>query len=197
MKLLSKSDVHFLRHLHAQCGPKKKKICKLAILAHQTRYSRQSNAIDHVSEELNITQEQLYRAIGVYIYLIKIFLAYKDKEFVSSLLEMGFTMSDIQELPFINNKEQILNTQKNIYMFNSEKIRNMKWRIDISLFNSTNVKSSPLRVTLCFLLPNKEKQAIEIDTRMFQKLRFTVAILLKDFFAFETALNNTPFIHDV
>ncbi|VEN53512.1 unnamed protein product [Callosobruchus maculatus] len=197
MKLLSKSDLYFLRDLHAQCGSKKKKICKLALLAQQYVSSNHSNTVDHISQELNITQEQLHRAIGIYIYLINIFVAYKDKEFVSSLLEMGFTMCDIQELPFINNKEEILNTQKNIYMFDCEKIMNLKWRIDISLFNSSKVKRSSLQMILCFVLRNKKKQAIEINTRMFLKLRFTIAILLKDFFAFETALNSTPFIHDV
>ncbi|KAJ8955348.1 hypothetical protein NQ318_003442 [Aromia moschata] len=151
----------------------------MALVAYQPTAQDRSKLIENFFNDTGIPKEQIYEILGVYIGLIRFFLETSNNEFNARLLEIGFTPEFVEKLPFATNREEIVsNLSKN---FNSDfaKLTSLKWKVDISLGNSALVKKIPINVILCLTLRNGKKYTIEVEAKMFHRLRFNVALLFK------------------
>ncbi|CAH0562002.1 unnamed protein product [Brassicogethes aeneus] len=157
------------------------KLLKLALAIEQFPNQNRTKNLTKICNESDVSKENILNVLGVYLLIVRLFLSTNDKEFNSRLLEIGFTDNFIETLPLISNREDVM---KNLQLSTYSDYTNftyLKWRIDISLINSTLVKKIPASVILCFNMKNKGKISIEIDANMYKTLRFNVALMLKEF----------------
>ncbi|XP_057672900.1 uncharacterized protein LOC130904252 [Diorhabda carinulata] len=156
------------------------RILKLAFSTYLPTTQDRSKSIDNFSRDTGIAREDIYEVLGIYIILLKTFLQSSDNEFQERLVELGFSSDFIENLPFIGNREEIiLNLQKN-YSKDFGKLSSLKWRIDISLSQSVLAKRIPNFLVFSMTLTNGKKYIIEMDPRMFHKLRFNIALILNE-----------------
>ncbi|KAJ8936450.1 hypothetical protein NQ314_012312 [Rhamnusium bicolor] len=158
----------------------KSKMLKMALIANQPTAQDRSKILANFSNDSSIPKEQIYEVLGVYITLVRFFLETSDNEFNSRLLEIGFTSEFIENLPFIGNRDEIVNNL--LHNFNTDfgKLSSLKWKIDISLSNSALLKKIPTSIILCLTLKNNNKYTIEVEGKTFHKLRFNIALILKE-----------------
>ncbi|XP_018565639.1 COMM domain-containing protein 5-like [Anoplophora glabripennis] len=155
------------------------KILKMALVANQPTAQDRSKIIENLSNDSNIPKDRIYEVLGIYIGLIRCFLETSDNEFNAKLLEIGFTPDFVQQLPFIGHREEIVKNLTNNFDVDFGKLSSLKWKIDISL-SSALLKKVPTSVILCLVLKNGEKCTIEVDAKSFHKLRFNIALILKE-----------------
>ncbi|XP_023024347.2 COMM domain-containing protein 5 [Leptinotarsa decemlineata] len=152
---------------------------KMALLAHKPTDQDHSELIKNFSKETDMPKEQIYNILGVYIALIKLFLEINESDFNQKLLEFGFTTDFLQKLPFFKNPNGIIdNLMDNHTDFG--KMSLFKWRIDISLSNSTLVKKVPMNLLVSLTMKNGKNLKIKIEAKEFHRLRFNIALILKE-----------------
>ncbi|KAJ8923587.1 hypothetical protein NQ315_010166 [Exocentrus adspersus] len=154
------------------------KVLKVALVAFQPTAQDRSKIIENLANDRGISKDQLCQVIGVYISLVRLFLQTSDNEFSTRLSEIGFTSDFVQQLPFIGHRDEILNNLTNGFDADFGKLSTLKWKIDISL--SITLIKIPTTVILCLTLKNGKKYTIEVDAKSFHKLRFNIAIVLKE-----------------
>lgn len=107
----------------------------MALIAYQPNPQDRSKVIENVSKDTEIPKEQIYKLLGVYIGLLKLFMETSDAEFINRLKELGFPPEFIERLPLVGNRDEvIINLRKNVND-SFRKLSSLKWKIDISLSN--------------------------------------------------------------
>lgn len=91
--------------------------------------------LDKLATEKNIAKDQLYELLSVYIAVIKLFIHSTDKDFVSTLVELGFSNEFVDNLPFMNNRKELVETFFEPHYDYFQNVSSIKWRIDISLLH--------------------------------------------------------------
>ncbi|XP_019873454.1 COMM domain-containing protein 5 [Aethina tumida] len=156
------------------------RVLKLALAIQQSPNQDRTKIIDKICHEFNIPKETLHCILAVYLSLIRFFLEVNDKEYNSRLLELGFTENFVESLPLISNREDVVNKIQFATHTDFGKLSYLKWRIDISLVNSTLVKKVPTSVILSVSMKNQRKITITVDAKNYHKLRFNIALILKE-----------------
>lgn len=105
----------------------------VALVANQPTVQDRSKIIENLSNDSNISKEQIYEVLGVYIGLIRLFLGTSDNEFNTKLLEIGFSSDFVQQLPLIGHREEIVKNLINNFDVDFGKLLTFKWKIDVSL----------------------------------------------------------------
>ncbi|CAG9816773.1 unnamed protein product [Phaedon cochleariae] len=156
------------------------KIMKMALLSFSPTGQDHAKFIDDFSKVSNIPKEHIYEVLGVYIGIIRLLMENNDAEFSHKLTEIGFSNDFLGKLSFTENREEIVNNLMTKKTTDFGKLSSIKWRIDISLSNSALMKKIPANVVFSITLKNKKKYIMEVEAREFHKLRFNVALLLKE-----------------
>ncbi|KAG5886352.1 hypothetical protein JTB14_000454 [Gonioctena quinquepunctata] len=132
------------------------RILKLALRAFSSPAQDNSSIIANFSREANLPKEEIYTILGAYIALIKVFLENSD------------------------NEDEITTNLINSHNTDFGKLLILKWRIDISLSNSSLVKKVPMNLLLSLTLKNGKKYRIKVDAKEFHRLRFNIAVIFKE-----------------
>ncbi|KAJ8985866.1 hypothetical protein NQ317_006240 [Molorchus minor] len=168
----------------------KNKIVKMALVASQPNAHDKSRIIESFSNDSNIPKQQIYEVLGVYIAIVHLFLESNDNDFNTRLLEIGFTPEFVEKLPFIGNRDEIVKNLLNNFNTDYAKLASLKWKLDISLSNSLVVRKIPASVILIITLKNSSKYTIEVEAKTFHKLRFSVALILKELHMLQSSMLN-------
>ncbi|EFA11877.1 COMM domain-containing protein 5-like Protein [Tribolium castaneum] len=165
----------------SQCPPEcLNNILKVALSINQSPTQDRLKVIEKISNDFDLPKEKTIEILGVYLAIIRTFVASTDKEFNAKLKELGFSNEFIEELPLINNRTKVMDTILSSRRGEFNKLVSLKWRIDISLTNSALVKKLPTSVILCLQLKNGRKYTINLNIKTFHKLRFNVALIMKE-----------------
>ncbi|CAG9855089.1 unnamed protein product [Phyllotreta striolata] len=154
------------------------KILKLAISSYLPTAQDRSKAIDVISRDANVPKEHVYEVLGVYISLLEIFLQGSDNEYNEKLAELGFTAGFLEQLPFLGNREEIINNLQKSYTMDFGRLNLLKWRIDVSLDHSVLAKKVPNLILISLTKKDGSRYTIELEPRMFHKFRFSIALIL-------------------
>lgn len=107
----------------------------MALIAYQPSAQDRSKLVDVFSTDANISKEQIYKVLGAYIVLLKLFLENSDTEFSNRLKEMGFSSEFIDNFPLLGNREEIITNLRSNFGSDFGKMSTLNWKIDISLTN--------------------------------------------------------------
>jgi hypothetical protein len=155
-------------------------LLKVALSINQSPTLDRLKILEKISNDHHVPKDKLIEVLGIYLAIIRLFLETTDKEFNAKLIELGFSNEFVEELPLVSNRTKVIDNIVNSRRGEFKKLVSLKWRIDISLTNSTLVKKIPTSVILCLQLKNGRKCTINVNIRTFHKLRFNVALIMKE-----------------
>ncbi|CAG9762339.1 unnamed protein product [Ceutorhynchus assimilis] len=161
------------------------KIVKMALASMQPTPQPLLKPLEKLSLEKNIPKEQLYDLLSIYIAIIKQFIRTSDKDFISNLVEIGFPNEFVEGLPFVNNRKELVDTFFAPHYAFFQNVSSIKWRIDISLFNSSLLNKTPPNIILSIKLKNGKLHTIELNPKAFHMMRFNIALILKEMKSFK------------
>uniref|UniRef100_A0A0K8TQI0 COMM domain-containing protein 5 n=1 Tax=Tabanus bromius TaxID=304241 RepID=A0A0K8TQI0_TABBR len=130
--------------------------------------------------------ENFYELFAAVLQIMQIFLrtpkgSVKDEELRECLKELKFTDECIDDISKVlhNHRDSLT---KNFYEVKSVRSppRRLQWRINISLMDSGISNLSQPTIILHFQASNGEYKTFEFPIAMFHRLRYNVALLLKE-----------------
>ncbi|KAK5639457.1 hypothetical protein RI129_011949 [Pyrocoelia pectoralis] len=135
--------------------------------------------VESVSNSNGLETEDVLDLIGFYISIIRIFMQCDEKQFWENLTSLGCSESFIKQFPL---KHKVHNFSCNLYKSgkNAQRLSNFKWRIDISFTSGILKKQVAPTVIISLELNTGEKYIVEIDLKTFHKLRFNIALAVKE-----------------
>ncbi|KAK4872127.1 hypothetical protein RN001_016251 [Aquatica leii] len=131
--------------------------------------------LENVFKSVELDTEDSLDLIGVFITITNIFLRNDEKQFWETLTTAGFNEAFIQNF-LVKHKASI----SSIKSRNVPKMSGFKWRIDISFACGFLKKQVPPTIIVNLQLSSGEKYVFEIDLKTFHKLRFNIALALKE-----------------
>lgn len=151
-------------------------------------------------EEAGYDYEKCLDFLGLYVKVIREFAESEPREFNKKLLLLGHSEE------FVNNCNSLLPQLQLDRAVLFDKLTAFKWRLDISFFDrfvhirqvclgslrlfvccSKSLEKIPMPIIISLKTNRGKKYVIELDRKAFHKLRFTVAVLIKDLLNVKTA----------
>ncbi|XP_045481521.1 uncharacterized protein LOC123685730 [Harmonia axyridis] len=151
---------------------------KIGLSVMQSSQDR-TKVLDKISHELNIEKHKLVELIAIYVEIIKLFLITSDKDFNAQLGQFGFNSEFIEELPLVPNRKEVHSTILKYYKMEKRNLVDLKWTIDLSLYNefaNKNVKYVIIQIST----NNGKKTTLKVDIKSFHKLRYNISLILKE-----------------
>ncbi|XP_050314614.1 uncharacterized protein LOC126749045 [Anthonomus grandis grandis] len=174
---LSKSNISYVTNCPSEYTGR---IIKLALACIQPKQQDLLKPLEKLASETKISKDQLYEILSSYTAIIRHFIHTDQRDFVSNMVEIGYPSEFVERLPFLNNKEELLHTFFAPYKAYFMNINIIKWRIDISLLNSTLLNKLAPNILISIQLKNGQSYTIELNHKAFHILRFNVALALKE-----------------
>ncbi|KAF5300382.1 hypothetical protein FQR65_LT01003 [Abscondita terminalis] len=131
--------------------------------------------IENVFKPNELDIEDGLDLIGTFLTITNIFLQNEEKQFWEILITAGFSETFIQN--FVAKHKPSINS---ICLTNVTKMSGFKWRIDISFASGFVKKKVPPTIIVNLQLSSGQKYVFEIDLKMFYKLRFNIALAIKE-----------------
>ncbi|XP_060537366.1 uncharacterized protein LOC132708802 [Cylas formicarius] len=156
------------------------RMIKMALACLQPQPQDLSKVIEKFSKEKNIEKHEISEVLSIYIAILKVFVNSNDKDFIQQLLEVGFTNKFLEDLPLVSNRQELVDTYFMPSYEHFQNVDTIKWRIDISLHNSTLGSKILPSIMLIIKMKDGRCYTIEMNLIMFHKLRFNIAVILKE-----------------
>ncbi|KAB0800841.1 hypothetical protein PPYR_06580 [Photinus pyralis] len=135
--------------------------------------------VENFAKASGLEMDEVLDLIGFHISVIRIFMQSDEKQFWESLISLGCNEAFIKQFPL---KHKVHHFNCNLYKSgkNVQRLSGFKWRVDISFTSGILKKQVAPTVIINLELNTGHKYIVEIDLKTFHKLRFNIALAVKE-----------------